>query len=310
MTSVMWLAMPVVSAATMRIETRKARFDNPVGVVLAHALGIGAVVAVDRDARVDRHEPEYVVTLDRVTAFGQFVLDLRDVVVDHQRVLRRGALPDVVHLVALGFGRGGTALFVGFARDMAGEDLLDRAQVDFLRGDQCVDFRAGADFEVFDQVGHRLVDGQREFPVLELAFELFAPHARMFGLFFAQVGLDLVAGLRRDHEVEPVGFGRLVLLGQDFDDVAVVELFADRDRPVVDLAPHARGTQRGVDVEREVQERSPFGQFPQVAVGREDEDLARLASKRCASECVVSSNSSRRRPSHISLVWAPWLTPL
>ena len=31
----------------------------------------------------------------------------------------------------------------------------------------------------------------------------------------------------------------------------------------------------GVDVECEVQERGPFGQFPQVAVGREDEDLAR-----------------------------------
>ena len=50
--------------------------------------------------------------------------------------------------------------------------------------------------------------------------------------------------------------------------------------------------------------RSPLGVKTKISPD------AGLASKRCASEWVVSSISSRRRPSHISLVWAPWFTPL
>ena len=57
---------------------------------------------------------------------------------------------------------------------------------------------------------------------------------------------------------------------------------------------------------------APSGSFRRSPLGVKTKisPEAGLASKRCASECVVSSNSSRRRPSHISLVWAPWLTPL
>ena len=97
----------------------------------------------------------------------------------------------------------------------------------------------------------------------------------MFGLLLAQEALDLVARLRRDDEREPVGLGRLVLLRQDLHDVAVAQRFADRHGAVVHLAARAGRAQIGVDVEGEVEQRGPFGQLAQVAVGGEDEDLAR-----------------------------------
>ena len=98
-----------------------AGVDHAVGVVLAHALGVGAVAAVDGDSRADRHESEHVVALDRVAAFGQLVLDFRDVVVDHQRVLRSGLLLRSVQrgLLAFDFGGRGAALLFGFARKVA-----------------------------------------------------------------------------------------------------------------------------------------------------------------------------------------------
>ena len=98
-----------------------AGVDHAVGVILAHALGVGAVAAVDGDSRADRHESEHVVALDRVAAFGQLVLDFRDVVVDHQRVLRSGLLLRSVQrgLLAFDFGGRGAALLFGFARKVA-----------------------------------------------------------------------------------------------------------------------------------------------------------------------------------------------
>ena len=97
----------------------------------------------------------------------------------------------------------------------------------------------------------------------------------MLGLLLAQVGLDLVAGLRGHHQRQPVRLGRLVFLGGDLHDVAVAQLFADRHGAAVDPSAHARRSERGVDVEGEVEERGPLGEFAQVAVGREDEDFAR-----------------------------------
>ena len=67
-----------------------------------------------------------------------------------------------------------------------------------------------------------------------------------------------------------------------------------------------------MDVEGEVEERGPLGEFAQFAVGVKTKispDDGR-ESNRCASAWGVFSINSRRRPSHISLVSAPWLTPL
>lgn len=44
--------------------------DDAVGVVLLQALGVGAVAAVDGDARADGDEAEDVVAFDRVAALG------------------------------------------------------------------------------------------------------------------------------------------------------------------------------------------------------------------------------------------------
>ena len=187
-----------------------------------------------------------------------------------------GSLRGVLgRLLPLDLGGSGAAFLVGFAREVAQEQLLDGPEIESLCRDQGVYLRSGPHLEVAGQIGYGFVDRDGQFPVLELPFELLAAHARMLGLLFAQERLDLVARFRRDHEVQPVRFGRLVLLREDLDDVAVVQQFAKRDRAVVHLAAHARRAQAGVDIEGEVEQRGPLGELAQIAVGREDEDLAR-----------------------------------
>ncbi len=97
----------------------------------------------------------------------------------------------------------------------------------------------------------------------------------MLGLLLAQERLDFVPCLGSDNHREPVGLGRLVLGSLDFDNVAVVQHVADGRRTAVDLAADTGGAERGVDVERKIEQRGPLGQLAQVAVGREDENLAR-----------------------------------
>ena len=178
-------------------------------------------------------------------------------------------------LLPFDLGGRGAALLVGFAREVAQEQLLDGPEVEFLRGDQGIDLRSGPHLEVAGQIGYGLVDRDGQFPVLELPLELLAAHARVLGLLLAQERLDLVARLRRDHEVQPVCLGRLVFLREDLDDIAVVQQFAERGRAVVHLAAHTRRAEVGVDIEGKVEQRSPLGELAQIAVGREDEDLAR-----------------------------------
>ena len=67
----------------------------------------------------------------------------------------------------------------------------------------------------------------------------------------------------------------LILLRENLDDVAVMERLLDRHGAAVDLAARTAASQIGVDIEGEVEYRGPFGELAQVAVGREDEDLAR-----------------------------------
>lgn len=93
-TSAMWLIIPVVSLATTRIDTRNAPcassapagFEYPVGVVSAETLCVGAVRTVDRDAGTYGDEAEDFVAVDRIAAFGQFVVELSDLFVDDECV--------------------------------------------------------------------------------------------------------------------------------------------------------------------------------------------------------------------------------
>ena len=187
----------------------------------------------------------------------------------------RGPRGGVLQLGLLGCGGRCAPLLVGLARLPAGENLLDRRQVDLFGGDQPVEFGSRFELVIFAQIPHCLVDREAEFPVFELAFQLLASQPRALGLLFADEGLDLAARLGSLDRREPVGLGRLVLLRENLDDVAVMERLLDRHGAAVDLAARTAASQIGVDVEGEVEYRGPFGELAQVAVGREDEDFAR-----------------------------------
>ena len=167
------------------------------------------------------------------------------------------------------------ALLFGLARKPPHKGFLDGCQIDTLRADLHVKLRAGAQPVVFDQIGDGLIDRGGEFPVPEFAFQLLASQAAAAGFVLAQHRPDFGAGLGSDRKAEPIRLGGLVFLGEDFDNVAVVQHLADRNRAVIDFPARAGGSQVGVDVERKVEHRGPLGQLAQVAVGREDEDFAR-----------------------------------
>ena len=160
-----------------------------------------------------------------------------DVVVDDQRIARMRGTRRGILLLGLPDGRCcSPSLFVGFARLPPCEDLLDAPQIDLLCRDQGVEFRAGPQLVVFAEVGNRFVDGKGEFPVFKLSLQLFTSQTGALRLFFADESLDAAAGLCRLDDRQPVGFGRLVLLREDFDDVAVVQRLLDRYGAAVDLA--------------------------------------------------------------------------
>ena len=256
------------------------RLHHTVGITLAQALRVGTVRAVYRDARSYGHESEYRIALDRVAALGQFVLYVSYTLVDHKRVARtrrrllRLALLDL-GLALLDLRRHGAPLLVGTARDPACQDILYGLKVELLRADHRLHLAARTHLELTPQIGHGLVDRDTDLPVLELALQLLTPHARILHLLLTQVGLDARARLRRDADIEPVGLRRLVLLRQDLDYIAVMQHVAYRCGAVVHLGARTCTPQTGMYVECEIQHRRPLGQLAYVAVGREDEDLAR-----------------------------------
>ena len=105
---------------------------------------------------------------------------------------------------------------------------------------------------------------------------LFEQELAVFGLgalVVAQEVLDFGAGLGRDNVVEPLGRGALLVRGQDFDLVAVVQLVAQGLQLLVDFGAEAVQADLGVDVEGEIQGRGLVGQNHQLALGREGVDL-------------------------------------
>ena len=215
-----------------------AGFEYPVGIVSAETLCVGTVRTVDRDAGTYGDEAEDFVAVDRIAAFGQFVVELSYLFVDDECVA--AALCRNFFGFASFFGLDGCccgpALFLRFARQMGLKQLLDLHEVDLFGADRGVKFRSRAEFEVLAEDADPFIDGQGQFPVLEFALQLFPSQTGVLGVFLAQRGLDPGAGLRRGDEPQPVGFGLLILLRQHFDDVSVVEYVADRRRTVIDLA--------------------------------------------------------------------------
>lgn len=168
-----------------------------------------------------------------------------------------------------------TALLVGCSRQPVGDDLLYLGEFDLAGSHHLVEDGSRTQLVILDKICDGLVYGDVQLPVLEFAFELLAPDLGILGLLLAQERLDLVASLGRDHEVEPVGLGSLVLLREDFGYVAVVQHLPYGHGTSVHLAARTCRAQRRVYVEGEVEQRGSFGQLAYVAVGREYEYLAR-----------------------------------
>ena len=89
-----------------------------------------------------------------------------------------------------------------------------------------------------------------------------------------QIGTYLIAGALCDADSEPVALRSLVLAGDNLADIAILKLLLDRDYAATNLTSSAYCSQRGVDIEGEVQNRSSLGEFADVARRGEDEDFA------------------------------------
>src|SRR5208337_3934669 len=85
--------------------------------------------------------------------------------------------------------------------------------------------------------------------------------------------LDLVAGARGLDDGEPVAAGLVSGLGDDFDDVAGMELVAQRNHASVDLGAGATVADFGVDGIGEVDGRGLARQHQDLALGREGVNL-------------------------------------
>jgi hypothetical protein len=90
----------------------------------------------------------------------------------------------------------------------------------------------------------------------------------------AEPGTHLAAVARRDEVAllggEPVAARRLVLAGDDLDDLAVGELVSERDDAPVHLGAAAAVPERGMDAVGEIEGRRPVRQVDHLALGRED----------------------------------------
>lgn len=156
-----------------------------------------------------------------------------------------------------------------------------------------------------------IVTGSFQFLILRSSSS--RPETGRLSLLLAHIGLDPTSGLGRRDDIQPIGFGFLLLGRQNLDDIAVVQHLAQRDIAVIDLTPDASHSQTGMDIESEIEHRRALAELAQVAVGSENEHLARreLRIELSASDCVcVVSMISRSFENHCSVPRPPPLTPL
>ena len=99
--------------------------------------------------------------------------------------------------------------------------------------------------------------------------------------------LDLVAGAGALDEREPVAAGFVVLLGDDFDDVAGAQLGAERNHAAIDLGADAGVADLGVDGVSEVDGRAVGRDHNDFSLGREGVDLVGIQVHLQAGEELV-----------------------
>ena len=146
---------------------------------------------MDRNTRRDRNKTEDIVALDGVAALGQLILYVVDLLIDNERIRAAGSgclllLRSLqLLLLALGLGSRHTTLLLGLTREPLLQYLLDREEVNLLQGDHRIYLTTCANLQHLAQIGHGLVDGNRDFPVLELALQLLTTDAGVLHLLVA-----------------------------------------------------------------------------------------------------------------------------
>lgn len=121
---------------------------------------------MNRNAAADRRKAENLVAEDRIAAFGQFVLDIAQRLVDNQRVVALDAHLRNRHLA--------DRSFVETVGQIARQHFLDDGQHDLLLRDLAVQFGSRLQLVVFAKHHDGVVHRDRELPVLDLALELLA----------------------------------------------------------------------------------------------------------------------------------------
>ena len=67
--------------------TRPTCFHNPVAETLAHLRSIRTVCPVNLDTSAHGYKSEYIIPIDRVTAFGQFKFQSFQILINDQYIL-------------------------------------------------------------------------------------------------------------------------------------------------------------------------------------------------------------------------------
>ena len=158
---------------------------------------------------LSRDKTEHLISIDRVAAFGQLVLNPRQVLVDHQHILvvrdlldmgRGDKLPGTPHLLMILR----TVLFTHHLQILINNTVGIQPFLGYL------DVKIGHRLETFlFDVAHQDRFLQVDLPVLETTLQHLLGHIHRFGLLLPQGLFDLYTRLGGHHDVEPIPFGRL-----------------------------------------------------------------------------------------------------
>ena len=218
-------------------------------------------------------ETENLVAINRVAAFGEFIFDTRQVLVDHQDILVRRYL--------LHRSRGHEFLRATHLGALIRLRLLAESLqifVDYLVGIEA--FLGDLDVKVRDGLESFLLDIAHhgwlvhvDLPVLEAALQhLLGEFHGLHGLLLQGL-LDLYTGLGGDDEVQPIPLRALRRRRDHGYAIAVVQGVFDRNVLTVHFRRHAFASQLRVDGKGEIEDCRSFGQLDKLAGRREDVDL-------------------------------------
>ena len=226
------------------------------------------------DAVVRYLESHHRVARYRVAAVGQHVLDLFVVVVQKEGV--RGhvqlLLDELVQRLALDFLRH-LLLEIGQLFGVLHRQQLGDLALGQLLGGHAAPETLGT---LLQRGFHHLADvlfGEFHAKFVEVLLELELSGGDELLLLVAEEVLDAAAGLRGLHELQPFRLRKLLLGGDDFHLVAVVEGLVDGGDVVVDFRADAVVSEVGVQSVGEVKHGGTLRKCLHVALGGEDVDL-------------------------------------